>query len=178
MWIVISDHVIDSYVILDVDRLLAPRAPVVCGFGMGCACGMGSRATRAEGTFRSMRESYDVCVGAVRCKKVEWAGGVHDENPGIEPGAFGLAGCTYYHRADSRLAGYVYTDSVREGPMKKMDVSTGFHAGVPKVQGHGVLGLLGLDGKLRCLFRLLVPHMHVFGVGGLFRQKQVHRFLP
>ena len=84
-----------------------------------------------------MRESYDVCVGAVRCKKVEWAGGVNDENPGIEPVTFGPAGCSYYHRATNALAqggvAYVYTACGRVRPTKKMDPSTGCGAEVSKV---------------------------------------------
>ena len=44
VWTVIWGHVPDRYVIRNVDRVLAPRAPVVCGFGMGCACGVRSCA--------------------------------------------------------------------------------------------------------------------------------------
>ena len=83
---------------LNVDRLVAPRAPVVCGSGMGCSCGVRLHATRAEGIFRSMGESYDVFAGVVRCKK-RLSGRVakNDKNPGTEPAAFGVMG-QYLHR--------------------------------------------------------------------------------
>ena len=54
---------------LNLDRLVVPRSPVVCDFGMGRSCTVRLQATRAEGTFRSVGESYDVFVGVVRCKK-------------------------------------------------------------------------------------------------------------
>ena len=83
---------------LNVDRLVAPRAPVVCGSGMGCSCGVRLHVTRAEGIFRSMGESYDVFAGVVRCKK-RLSGRVakNDKNPGIEPATFGVIG-QYSHR--------------------------------------------------------------------------------
>ena len=83
---------------LNVDRLVAPRAPVVCGSGMGCSCGVRLHATRAEGIFRSMGESYDVFAGVVRCKK-RLSGRVakNDKNPGIQPATLGVIG-QYSHR--------------------------------------------------------------------------------
>ena len=105
--------------------VLAWAVPVAC-----------DHVPRVAYTFRSMSESYDVRVGAARCKKVEWVGGVYGEKPGVEPLTFGLAGGCYDHRASKALVrlgvASVSTACGGSGPPKKTDVSTGRGAAVPK----------------------------------------------